>query len=820
MGQWDKPTFGSVGLDPTIVNTIEGPFGDYPLTMRFLGNGAQTSPYEWLAVEEANFPYDADVGYVFYSYFYIASSATINGIYFGVEQGASGDEIVKTAGGSPLGVPYYLSNTGRSDRGLRNDQWYLAVCKIHPSGFGGTNEQTAGAWHVNTGAQIIKSDEYEWNGQEKTETYLFWGLFESRVHATSDGFYMTRPVGYKIDGNEPSIEDMLFTPESKNLVNSSQWKIPITDPMGRTWRGGGKSINNASVKSAIDGPFGEYPLVLEINGDGVTEATSAWEQYCHFPFEADKSYIGYIWIEFLDGTQSTPSNCYLGIEATSSPATVNAAAGSADTNPYFVYNIGLNTSGIDADQWYLAVCIIHPYNYAGTDEQISGIYDPRDGTQVVTAAHDFEWANAASGETFFRALLWSNISPALSSSDGFRICRTAFYERDGTEPSIKAVLSGGGVIGDFKDIKFKRSWTKPATPTGDNPTGWSDEIPVGSETLWQVIGTKTAFGSLKGGWSEPARVSSMSYRGPWVTSTAYIAFDVVTHYGRTWICTTDHTAGASNEPPDSNSGNAWWDLLAGKGDSGDAPVSYTQTIAITGTDPVNLRTLAENTSPYYDGMGDATITYTIASGVTITGFSGGGIAIDTGDWPAGASINLTLENEGTIRGGGGIGGNGGSSGNGTPGGDGGDAIYCREDITIDNEPSGFTSPGGVIECGGAGGGGGNAAIRYIQGEPYDVAGGGGGGGEPNGAGGMGGTSEAGTDGSDGNAGTGSGGGTGGSGGTSGSINGGSGGAGGDIEDATGSSGSPGASGGTRGYAVRKNGHTVSVTGGTTVGTVD
>lgn len=230
---------------------------------------------------------------------------------------------------------------------------------------------------------------------------------------------------------------------------------------------------------------------------------------------------------------------------------------------------------------------------------------------------------------------------------------------------------------------------------------------------------------------------------------------------------------------------------------------FEETIVIgNSTGPVNLRTLANNHTPAYNGTDNVLITYTIAGGVLITGAANGFDALITGSWSAG-SIDLTLENAGTIRGGGGRGGNGAFTfGNGVNGGTGGDAINATVDLTVDNA-------GGVIEAAGGGGGGGSGGL---SGE-IERGGGGGGGGYPNGSGGTGRS----IGGQNGSAGTTGGGGSGGSAGSGA----GAGGGGGDVNangaaGTAGNTGSPGGSG-SRGFAVRKNGNTVTVTGGTVTG---
>lgn len=238
--------------------------------------------------------------------------------------------------------------------------------------------------------------------------------------------------------------------------------------------------------------------------------------------------------------------------------------------------------------------------------------------------------------------------------------------------------------------------------------------------------------------------------------------------------------------------------------SASPPPPFNTTIAITGTGPVNLRALADANG--YTGLRPATVLFTLANTVTITGAAGGGVGITTGAWPTESyAIALSLQISGIVRGGGGNGGEGGGMGNSAmPGGAGGDAISCLTPISI------IVNSGGQVRAGGGGGGGGGMGEGGWP-EPEYYGGGGGGGGSPNGAGGPGGNAPNGGGGA-GGSGSVAAGGAGGS-----AMNAGVGGAGGAIA-AAGANGSgwlsppaPGGAGGAAGYAIRKNGRTVPVT---------
>lgn len=356
-------------------------------------------------------------------------------------------------------------------------------------------------------------------------------------------------------------------------------------------------------------------------------------------------------------------------------------------------------------------------------------------------------------------------------------------------------------LGGIKpDLKFKRQNAAPATPTGDNPAGWSDGVPAGTETLWLIRGTKTSAGALIGVWTTPRAISGITPRGAYAAATAYYTLNAVTYNGGTYVAIVDTTG---NAPSGTAEANAWWDVLAAPGAAGPPatpPGAFSATINLTSGAAINLRTVADAAG--YTGMSDATVTFKVPNGVTIRGLSSGGRGIDTGTWPGGYTIALTLviESGGIVDGGGGAGGSA-SGGDGNPGGD---AIYVQHAVS-----GGITiNSGGTVR---GGGGGGGASAGYLNTPPLQqvsvddpyVGGSGGGGGAPNGAGGSGESGQnGGADGTNGAAGTTSGGGAGAA-------------SGGTFATAGGSSSGLG---GAAGFAVRKNGHAATVTNnGTMVG---
>lgn len=362
-----------------------------------------------------------------------------------------------------------------------------------------------------------------------------------------------------------------------------------------------------------------------------------------------------------------------------------------------------------------------------------------------------------------------------------------------------------GVNGNYRDIKFRRSFDRPATPTTAEAPGWFEVLPPGTETLWMTIATKNAAGVLLSAWSTPERLSAFSYRGAYASGTTYYLGDTVTFGGGSYILTVNSSAG--NAPTGTDQANGFWDVLAAPGSPGEPatpPGAFSATINLTSSSSgANLRSLANAAG--YTGMSDATITFNVPSGVTVQGVAGSGRAIDSGTWPSSTyaiSIALVIQSGGKVIGGGGHGGNGGDGASGQNGAAGGDGVFCRVPMSV------TINSGGELIAGGGGGAGGDGAF-VNTGTPTEpefegYGGSGGGGGYPNGLGGAGGYGST-SNGNPGANGTISGGGNGGAAVSAGQAGGNGGGA-----AAAGQNRTTGF-GGVAGYAVRKNGNTVSVT---------
>lgn len=110
----------------------------------------------------------------------------------------------------------------------------------------------------------------------------------------------------------------------------------------------------------------------------------------------------------------------------------------------------------------------------------------------------------------------------------------------------------------------------------------------------------------------------------------------------------------------------------------------------------------------YTGQGAAEVTVVIAPGVIVGSTSTASHGFDTGSWPPGSSVTLTIGAGAYLVGRGGDGGNngGGLGAGGAPGAPGGPAFVARLPTTIDSR--------GTIAGGGGGGSGGNDTVSGVD----------------------------------------------------------------------------------------------------------
>lgn len=130
-----------------------------------------------------------------------------------------------------------------------------------------------------------------------------------------------------------------------------------------------------------------------------------------------------------------------------------------------------------------------------------------------------------------------NVAGAISFTKWFVLSKA----RTGTTGSTGAP----GASGTSRERRYRRSAMVPATPFGNNPSGWTLDIPGGTDALWASEATKDSSGNVVGSWSTPQRLSgSVIFYTPGPPSGTLIDgdtyFDIADNYkiyrrtGGTW----------------------------------------------------------------------------------------------------------------------------------------------------------------------------------------------------------------------------------------------------------------------------------------------
>jgi hypothetical protein len=110
---------------------------------------------------------------------------------------------------------------------------------------------------------------------------------------------------------------------------------------------------------------------------------------------------------------------------------------------------------------------------------------------------------------------WTDTPP--STGSGEYLWEITAEWRDSTRLtnwSVMRISGPTGPAGDYFEPRFKWAEARPATPTGDNPAGWSVDGDEGDRIgyQWRTVGRKNSAGILQGTWSTPSRVSGENGR--------------------------------------------------------------------------------------------------------------------------------------------------------------------------------------------------------------------------------------------------------------------------------------------------------------------
>ncbi len=260
------------------------------------------------------------------------------------------------------------------------DTWYLIVGIIHPHNYTGPDQGISGVYDTD-GNRVMDGKEFKWRSNVHTSRFRSYLFYSTDTNVRQ---YFWNPMIQKLDGTEQEITDVsVFNTTNELMMDWSQGGggTPFFNQNGSTSENRRMYGNN---------PHGEFTMLWRCGNDAGKDADGGWNTD-YFTVDKTLEYRYNVWIK------RTGSQNGLAYHGTNNVEDLN---GIAQGNPYFWYG---NLPKLDT--WYLIKGVIHPYNYTGSDQGISGVYDIN-GNKVLDG-NEFRWSSTTTTARFRSYLYYS-----------------------------------------------------------------------------------------------------------------------------------------------------------------------------------------------------------------------------------------------------------------------------------------------------------------------------------------------------------------------------------------------------------------------------
>lgn len=247
------------------------------------------------------------------------------------------------------------------------NKWYMLVGYVHGSNYN-SGLNYGGIYDPLTGNKVVNITDYKFSSSTtklRHRTYLFYDT------NTSDSQYFYAPRMELVDGNEPSIQELLGLNKSNdpsNMLDYSKWAVGTGSTSGFTRNG----AENENVRELGKNHVGEEVVLWKAVPGSASDADGGWSTGW-INASDDVSYRFSVWIK---KTNSNYGSTYLGFYANNEGSL--KLDGTYNKNPYF-------WSGDlpKLNRWYLIVGYVHKSSHTGTTNT-GGIYDGTTGEKIRT----------------------------------------------------------------------------------------------------------------------------------------------------------------------------------------------------------------------------------------------------------------------------------------------------------------------------------------------------------------------------------------------------------------------------------------------------
>lgn len=243
------------------------------------------------------------------------------------------------------------------------------------------------------------------------------------VQFDSNGFYFQEGASLRWS---PDIRD-------RNIIFNEgyrlDWRDGDTTGVGNNpgdYPGSGERM---SSKRTI-GPFG-VP-VWTMHGAGPAAHASGWIRGMRVDLnslDTTKTYRIAVFFK-CKNVESPDYRLYMG-----GSSLRDTGAGAISTNPYYIGGKSMNY--LSDDEWYMAVGVLHPLNYAGSHTGVAGIYHVASGEQIEGGG---EWEMTDSTDIMRIATYNSGSSWVTTGNEEVFFWEPTVQVMDGTEPSLRDLM--------------------------------------------------------------------------------------------------------------------------------------------------------------------------------------------------------------------------------------------------------------------------------------------------------------------------------------------------------------------------------------------
>jgi len=251
-GDWQTGTGGSSGYGSNGSSTeqlratiSDDPWGRQSVIWRTTPDATSGADGGWNSSY-----YNVDVQYTYRYSVWVRrhTSGTGGTFYMGMNPNP-----IRNDNGSSQGNPYF---TYPSISTLTHNQWYLVVAHVFYAGYGGGRHPKSG-WYENGTKISDKSygncgdQDTRWSETTTTARHRAYHYYTTN---TSSGIEFAYPRIDKIDGNEPTIEQLLFKGESsfKSLGSDKQYMTPNNSGEFSSMIDGYKQLNYFDMDGTDD----------------------------------------------------------------------------------------------------------------------------------------------------------------------------------------------------------------------------------------------------------------------------------------------------------------------------------------------------------------------------------------------------------------------------------------------------------------------------------------------------------------------------------------------------------------------------------------